>query len=236
MNELTLAVFVVIILGTNVYWWRRERITRQSLTHSRERLEAAPNEQNDTRVPQGDGTNIQRKRAAEAAAEMLETAPETLPEEVYQLEQKVRSLQGELTDIRTQWADSWWNARSAPSVDETSPHLYTVELPDGKLAEAKAFAKRAVDDEYGITIVSVSGEDVFAVGVGDAMVPRFNAEDIADQITEIGGGGGGGDNRVATGGGVAELEQATNQIASRIRNRIQSETISNEHNESQSLK
>ena len=192
MNEKLLTIASGIALaGTSLYWRRRERRVIESLTASRE-WEANATGETDRAVG----------RAAREAADHLDAGVEDLPERVRAVDEERRDLRRELDTVRERWADALWRVRSDTDAGDErgDPPVFVVEFEHGELPDARAFAKRAIEDEA-ITLVAAHGDDSFAVAVGEELSEVFSAEDIADELADEVGGGAGGTDRLAAGGG-----------------------------------
>ena len=118
------------------------------------------------------------------------------------VDEERRDLRRELDTTRERWADALWRARSDTDASggRGDPPVLVVEFEHGELPDARAFAKRALEDET-ITLVAAHGDDSFAVAVGEELSAAFSAEDIADELADEVGGGAGGTDRLAAGGG-----------------------------------
>lgn len=183
-------VSVVALAGTTLYWRRRERIVRESLTLSREwEQNTATNTTADTRA---------ERQAATDAARQLDATVADLPERVEAIDEERRELRRELDAVRERWADSWWTSRSETATGNDTVRV--VAFDRWELPDARAFAKRAMEEEC-VTIVVALGDDSFGVAVGESLQTEFSASDIAAEITESVGGGAGGTDGLATGGG-----------------------------------
>ena len=193
MNDKILTIASGIALaGTTLYWRRREQGVKESLTASREWETNATSE-----------TERADRRAAREAAEVLDTRVEDLPERVGTLDEERRDLRRELDAVRECWADALWNARSEPASENDrrgDPPVFVVEFESGELPDARAFAKRALE-EHAITLVAAHGDGSYAVAVGEELSEEFDASDIADDLASDVGGGAGGNERLAAGGG-----------------------------------
>ena len=211
MNDTTLVGLAssIALVGTTLYWRRRERTVRESLTVSRD-WESNTND-----------VDRETQRAARKAAERLDARVEDLPDRVTALDDERRDLRRELDAVRARWADSWWGSLSDDrSVDGESngddPTVRVVEFADGELPDARALAKRAMDGE-GITLVVAHGDGSFAVAVDEALADEFSATAIGREIADEAGGGAGGNDRLAAGGGATD---ALGETAERVRKRL----------------
>lgn len=193
-------VSVVALAGTTLYWRRRERILRESLTLSREWEQNTATTTADTRAD---------RQAATDAARQLDATVADLPERVEALDEERRELRRELDAVRERWADSWWTSR--PEAVTENDAVRVVAFDRWELPDARAFAKRAMEEEC-VTIVVALGDDSFGVAVGESLQTEFSASDIAAEITESVGGGAGGTDGLATGGG------ATGDLTAACRN------------------
>ncbi|HET7324899.1 MAG TPA: DHHA1 domain-containing protein [Halococcus sp.] len=191
MNKLLGLVSGIALVGTSLYWQRRERTVKTSLTVSRD-WEANTNNTNDG--------EREAQRAAREAAAHLDARVRDLPERVSALDEERRDLRRELDSVREHWADSWWTAHAGETNTAGDPPVFVVEFDHGELPDARAFAKRAMDEDV-ITLVAAHGDGSFAVAVGQALSETFSAEDIAREIANEAGGGAGGNERLAVGGG-----------------------------------
>ena len=195
----------VALLGTNLYWRQREHTVRESLTASRNWHDTTQGFQ------EGD------MRAAQEAADALNTRIEDLPERVERVDEERRDLRRELDRVREQWVDAWWNARVQRPIDLDGPHVLAVMLENGTTADVEAFAENASEHDQGITIVAGQADGAYAVAVGDTQTEEFGAADIAEDIAAIAGGGAGGSVRLAVGGGATgDLEEAIEAARDRI--------------------
>jgi alanyl-tRNA synthetase len=202
MNNTTLIGLVsgIALVGTTLYWRRRERTTRESLTVSRD-WETTTNT-NDT--------EREGQRAARKAAEYLDTRVEDLPERIATLDEERRDLRRELDAVRERWAESWWTMRADADVDTDAVLL--VEFDRGELPDARAFAKRAMKEDK-ITLVAAHGDGTFAVAVGNTWMDDFSAAEIAKEIADVAGGGAGGSTQLAAGGGATdELSESCQRV------------------------
>ena len=84
----------IALLGMNLYWRRRERIVRESLTASRNWQDTTEEFQREDR------------RAAREAAETLNARVEDLPERIERVDEERRDLRRELDRVREQWVDA----------------------------------------------------------------------------------------------------------------------------------
>jgi alanyl-tRNA synthetase len=192
MNDKLLAIASGIALaGTSLHWRRREQVVKESLTASREWETNATSE-----------TERADRRAAREAAETLDARVEDLPERVGTLDEERRDLRRELGAVRERWADALWRAHSEadPTSESDDPPVFVVEFESGELPDARAFAKRALDEDA-ITLVAAHGDGSYAVAVGEALIEEFDASDIATDLADAVGGGAGGNERLAAGGG-----------------------------------
>jgi alanyl-tRNA synthetase len=200
MNNTTLIGFVsgIALAGTTLYWRRRERTVRESLTVSRD-WEENTNSNNTAR---------EDLREAQEAAELLDARIEDLPERITALDEERRDLRRELDTVRERWA-AWWLSQSDQLTDGP---IHVIEFERGKLPDARAFAKRAMN-ENGIYLIAAHGDDSFAVVVGETLSESHSAEDIAREIIgEVGGGAGGNDRIASGGGGTDELGEVCKRI------------------------
>ncbi|RRJ31827.1 DHHA1 domain-containing protein [Halocatena pleomorpha] len=201
---------VLALAGTTAYWWRRERLVKESLTASRDW---------ETNTNATTAVAHEELRAATKAAKRLDARVTDLPERVIALDEERRGLRRELDAVRERWADSWLS-----HVDMTAdgdPPVRVVVFDSWEIDDVRAFAKRAMNEDA-ITVV-VGGDNSFAVAVGDSLSDECSATEIAGSITECAGGGAGGTDRLAIGGG------ATGALDTACRNvkhsRIQSATV-----------
>lgn len=191
----------IVIVVTNLYWWRRERTVRSSLTVSRD-WETTSNT-----VDQAE------RRAPQEAAEQLDARVEDLPERVAALDEERRNLRRELDTVREQWANAWWTARDAGN---ESDRVLVVEFDHGELPDARALAKRAIETDR-ITLVAAHGDGSFAVAVGDRVNGDFSAREVATDLADVVGGGAGGNARLASGGGTTgSVEEGCQQIKEQL--------------------
>lgn len=191
-------VSVVALAVTTAYWRRRERIVRESLTVSRDW------ERNTNNVGQAD------LQAAREAARRLDAQVTDLPERIATLDEERRDLRRELDAVRERWADSWLSRSRLTAGDD--PNVRVVAFDSWEHDDVRAFAKRAMKEEM-ITLVVATGDDSFAVAVGDPLVGAFSAADIASDITTEAGGGAGGNDRLAVGGGATgAVEEACRRV------------------------
>lgn len=206
MNKTTLAALVpaVIAVLSNVYWRRRERIVRESLTTSRELEE------------RGDFDRSELATAREAAS-TLNTRPEDLPEKVEQLDEKIRVLHAELEDSRDRWARAWWDARRLSPVRPDEPSVVVATIPDGELSDVEALAQLLSEKEHGIALLAGGGDGSFGVVVDDRLTDEVSAAALANEIGELAGGGGGGSDHYAIGGGATgDLDEAVTSVRERL--------------------
>lgn len=212
MNRLVLSTLTSIVaLGaTNVYWWRRERTVHRGLSVSRDWEESSGIVREDVRK----------------AAEMADTTPEELPEEVERLhgriedqESKLAQYSTRLGNVRTRWAELWWETVALDHIVFDEPQVLTLVVPDGEAADAEALAKRALTRERLLGIFGASGDGTFVVTVGEELRERFSAAELATELATEVNGGAGGSRRSATGGGASErLQPAIDDIEERIEN------------------
>lgn len=190
MNKSTLYTtftgFVSGIALATLYWRRRERTVRESLTVSRYWEENTHT------------NDIAREdlREAQEAAELLDARIDDLPDRITALDEERRDLRRDLDTVRERWA-AWWLSQSDWTTDDS---VYVIEFERGELPDARAFAKRAMN-ENGIYLIAAHGDNSFAVAVGETLSESHSAEDIAHEIVEEVGGGAGGNDRMASGGG-----------------------------------
>jgi alanyl-tRNA synthetase len=191
MNNTTIGLVSGIALaGMSLYWRRREQTVRESLTVSRD-WESNTN---------ANDTDREERQAAQKAAEHLDARVEDLPERIAALDEERRDLRRELDAVRERWADSWWESHLDRSGGTDDFPIHVIEFDHGELPDARAFAKRAMNEE-GVTLIAAHGDGSLAVAVGEALSAAFDATDIAREITDEVGGGAGGNARLATGGG-----------------------------------
>lgn len=206
MNNTTLIGLVsgIALAGTTLYWRRRERTVRESLTVSRDwetETNSNPNSNPNSNTETNTNNPEQKgRRAAREAAECLDARVEDLPERIAAVDGERRALRRELDAVRERWADSWWKYSFVEMNDSGDPPVLVVEFDCGELPDARAFAKRALKENR-ITLVAAHGDGSFAVAVGDALLDDFSATDIASEIVDEVGGGAGGNARLAAGGG-----------------------------------
>jgi alanyl-tRNA synthetase len=188
MNNATLLGLVsgIALVGTTLYWRRRERTVRESLTVSRD-WETNTN-----------NTTQETQQTAKEAAERLDARVEDLPERITTLDEERHDLRRELDAVRERWADLWWTMRADEDVD--GDVVLLVEFDRGELPDARAFAKRAMEEDK-ITLVAAHGDGTFAVAVGNTWMDDFSAAEIAKEIADEAGGGAGGSTQLAAGGG-----------------------------------
>lgn len=211
MNERLIAIASgIAFTGTSLYWRRRERTIKDSLTASREWNAKAAS-----------GDDWVDRRAAREAAERLDARVADLPERVASLDEERRDLRRELDSVRERWADALWCSHSEiETTTETAPRsdppVFVVEFEYGELPDAQAFAKRALKEDA-ITLVAARGDGSYAVAVGESLVEAFDASDIADSLADEVGGGAGGNERIATGGGATGgLTEGFRQVQKRL--------------------
>lgn len=202
---------VSVVLGTllvvaNLYWWRRERTVRESLAVSRDW--------------EADGSGDDRQKgelaAARTAADVLDTRPEALPDRVEAVDEERRELRRETDRLRERWARTWWEARSGDPVSTDESRVVTVDLPHGGMEDVKAFAKRALEDDHAIALVTARENGAFAVAIGAALREEFDASEIATGLA--GDGGAGGSEHLAMGGNDDGVPEET---VERVRDRIE---------------
>lgn len=192
---------IVALAGTTVYWRRRERMVRESLTVSRDW------ETNTTNTIEQED-----RHAAKKAARELDTTVPKLPERITALDEERRDLRRERDAVRERWADAWWASQTSALTAGDEPNVLCVAFDRWELPDARAFAKRALDEDA-ITLVVARGDASFAVAVGDPLVGTFSADEISDEIVEQAGGGAGGNDRLAAGGGAtAPLDEACQRV------------------------
>lgn len=210
MNKRTTAGAVLCgaLIGTNLYWKRREQSLREGLTTSLERQESA-------------GFEREELRAAQEAAATLNTRPEDLPEKAEAIDSKVRKLNRKLDALRDQWVETWWSARTQQPIDSSAPHVHSLELPEGTLSDAEAFGERTATDERGVAVIVAQADSTLVVTVGDELSGEFSAADIAQEIADRAGGGAGGSEQYATGGGGSELAAESRDVVERLEEEIQ---------------
>lgn len=196
---------IVALAGTTVYWRRRERMVRESLTVSRDW------ETNTTNTIEQED-----RQAAKKAARQLDTTVTKLPERVTALDEERRDLRRECDAVREQWADAWWESQTGVVTAGNEPNVLYVAFDRWELPDARAFAKRALDEDA-ITLVVARGDGSFAVAVGDPLVGTFSADEIANEIVEQAGGGAGGNDRLAAGGGAtASFDEACQRVKTEL--------------------
>lgn len=219
-SEILGLVSGIALVGTSVYWRRRERAVRESLTVSRDWTSNTNGSVNDEQR--------EEQRAAQKAAAHLDARVCDLPERIEALDEERRDLRRGLDSVRERWADAWWNAHSDEATTDSGFPVCVVEFDRGELPDARALAKRAMDDD-GITIVAAHGDGSFAVAVGDGLSAEFSAEDIAQDIASEVGGGAGGNDRLAAGGGATDaLSERCRHVGEKL---TQSETVRIEREE-----
>ncbi len=186
IRSLTLLGALVL---TNLYWWRRERTVRESLSVSRKRERDVTAEDHHEVVS-----------AAQKSADLLDARPAVLPERIETLDEERRELRRELERTRQKWADAWWFTRVEHTPSTADVRVAAIHLPRGRLEDVEALAKRATEDDHGIGIGFAGGDGTFAVGVGTSAADDLPADEIADRIvTTAGEGGGGGSDHYASG-------------------------------------
>lgn len=207
------AGLLAALVGTNLYWWHRERSVRQSLTVSRERR---------TGLGGTSDRTASAERLLQQAAENAGTAPDQVPSAVQRLHAEVRRLEGDLERARSCWADSWWTARMAEPVVPDVGFSQTVVLDDAVLGDVEAFGKRAAECDRAVTIVVASGDGTFATAVGSELVDRFSAAELAEAVADEAGGDAGGSQSLATGSGDAgALPEAAHSVQQEIARRLE---------------
>lgn len=219
MNELLIGAvgLGIVVVVTNVYWWRRIKTVREALTVSRERaLEATSKPVS----PDGSKGGIILKDAAERA----DVDPKDLPERVEEMNENIRSLMNELDALRHSWAVSWWDALSRKSVDPHDSHVLVVPLEDGNVEVVQAFAQEAVNHDASITIILGLQDGSCSVTVGENLREEFSAAAIVDEIANKAGGGGGGSRSIATAGGTKpeDLHDVVESVQQDLKVRLQS--------------
>lgn len=205
MNNTILTGFVlgIALIGMTLYWRRRERMVRKSLTASRNWDENR--HMNDT--------TWEDQREAQEAAELLDARIEDLPERVTALDEERRDLRRELDTVRERWA-AWWLSQSELNTDTT---VHVLEFDHGELPDARAFAKHAMN-ENGIHLIAAHSDNSFAVAVSERLSDTHSAEDIAREIVaEVGGGAGGNDRMATGGGGNGTLSEACEHVTEKLR-------------------
>lgn len=211
MNKRTLAELAIgsaLVAGTNLYWRRREQAVRDGLTTSRKRQESG-------------GFQREEVRAAEEAADALNTRPADLPEKVEALDEKVRKLNHDLDSLRKRWVDTWWSARMQQPIDPSEPHVLSITLEEGTLSDAEAFGERTAMDEWGIAIITAHADSTFVITVGEELSDEFGAADLAQELSDRAGGGAGGDDHYATGGDVEELQAGSQYVRDQLEEKIE---------------
>ncbi|QSG11340.1 hypothetical protein HSBGL_0910 [Halapricum desulfuricans] len=208
-NRLQTLVFTLLLAVVVRYYRRRERTIRESLTLSQQ-WAARDGGHTPEAVSATDSTALER------AGSLLNARPEEVPDRVEALDGTVRELRSALEKSRANWADRWWDARTAEPLATDRPHVTIVQLPDGSLDDAEAIAKRALDDPLGVTIVTALAEGALAVAVGPDLDDQ-RADEIAREVATEAGGGAGGGPEFATGGGEADrLAEAAREVRDRL--------------------
>jgi alanyl-tRNA synthetase len=183
----------IALAGTTLYWRRRERAVRESLTASRDW---------ETNVNSNTDIAWDDQREAQEAAELLDARVEDLPERITALDEERRDRRRELDAVRERWAG--WTIRADDTTPPTDPPVHVIEFEHGELPDAQAFAKHAMNED-GIHLIAAHGDSSFAVTVSEALSDSHSAEDIARKIVAEVGGGAGGNDRMASGGGGSDV-------------------------------
>lgn len=210
---------VVVLVVTNLYWWRRVRTITDALTLSRDRAFEAATE------PQANHHSAVDVTLNEAAR-YADVDPDNLPERVKEMDDKISTLSNELKTQQRAWADSWWEALAMEPVDQKEPHVLVVPLENGDVDVAQTFGGVAVEHDDAISIILGLLDGSCTVTVGENLSGDFSASAIVDEITDRSGGGGGGSESFATAGGTrpqtlrSAVEAVKEDLSSRLHSRV----------------
>lgn len=202
---------LLALVGSNVYWRRRERTVREGLSVSHDWEAAAGVTQRDLYE----------------AAEVADTSPDELTGEIERLHERIEAQERDLAQystrmgsVRARWTRLWWDALTTEAAPADEPHALGVVIPDGETADAEALAKRAAEHEEVVTVVGAETDRTFVVKVSASLTDTVAAVELAQELTDVVGGGAGGSDRSATGGGATgDLESAIDELIERIENR-----------------
>jgi alanyl-tRNA synthetase len=207
------------------FWWRSrsarvdpETIRKWQKPHQPSTIK--PGNQNDPKLVE--------------AADLLNAPPEDVPDRVRVLDEKVRTLEGEVASLRRRWAKTWMDLnRRTP--DENESIVIVAQLENGCLDDAEALAKVAAGRENHIVIAAAHLDGAFAVGVGEEFSSMVEANDISGRIGRQVGGNGGGDKVIATGGGgePRELRSAIEKVKTEVESTVAGSTNENPETSSQ---
>lgn len=197
------AVLVLLLLGTNMYWYNREKALRESLRVSRQWDERNPF------IETGPDRRIK------AVAEKLDTEVDDVPKVIDSLNDKVRHLQNSLGESRESWAAATRDALMERG-PKTSEQPLILNLKDGTSDDARALAKEI--DREGPTVVCAHRDASFVVTAGE----ESNESAVAIAKTAMANipGGAGGSSCFAQGGG--QDDDVFDRIKSTVRDRADS--------------
>ncbi|MXV61862.1 hypothetical protein GS429_07240 [Natronorubrum sp. JWXQ-INN-674] len=199
------------LIITNVFWWWRSK----SSVIDTESIKEWQRPQSPSTIDRT-GTSTQ---TLEMVTDMLNCRQEDLPEEVEQLDNRIRELNKSIDQTRQRWIDAWWSARKENPPTE-SEFVIDVIFTSGNFDDIEQLASSAIHQENVILLAGILDDGKFAVGVSSNLSENYAAVNIAKRIAELGEGGAGGTDQLATGGGLTrtELQEAMKQLKENINN------------------
>lgn len=211
-KHLLVGGLLLVLLATNLTWWRRTRRVKQSLAVSTER------EQRIERDQLGDGADVE---TLAAAAERADCPPEELPHRIEVLRGKIGEAEREIDRLRGKWAQSRWEAAVDADRDPDEPAAVRVDLDRATTADVQAVADRAKECPRTIAILTAEGGQTIAITVGEQLREAFSAASIFEEIGNQAGCDGGGSVAFAIGGGCDP--QTLHRVAADVHDRLENE-------------
>lgn len=208
------------LLASNLYWWRRERGVRRSLTTSRETDGGV-----DVSNSRADSDELAAVRELSGT---LDVAVTDLPDRVGTMDRRVRVLENGFGRLRRRYVEEWWGATVDDSVDTTDPFVVHATVSTHESVAAveddllKQLGKFAVSAENCLLVAVDVDDGSFVVTVGEALRSEVDAADVARETVADIAGGAGGATDFAQGGG-ADPEATGRAVADTV-DRLRSTT------------
>lgn len=196
-TQLLLNGLAATLVGSNIYWWRRNQAARRGLTTSREI---------ETNTGNSVAGNTELKALREAST-VLNVGVTDLPERLATMDRQLRQWEKGFERLQRSYVDTWWRAEVEPEVDVETPHVVFAELsiPGAVATVSDGFAKqvgKSLASKRQCLLIAVDTDsEEFVVTVGESLLDEFDAGEIAADVVADADGGAGGTTSFARGGG-----------------------------------
>jgi hypothetical protein len=217
---------LLVVLGTNLYWYLRYRTTRRALTTSRD-WDAGTFE---TDGAGSVGAATARRALLKTTADVANVPIEEVPEQFERLQDRIATQEKRNAELRETAARTWWRGLEAGTTrtqDGLQVPIYLADLPEADHEVARQVAIQAVEHDRGVVVAVGRGDGSLSVGVGGTLSETISAVEVAREVlAPVEGSAGGSDELANGGGGDAEaIAVSAHEVVERIRDEVRADNL-----------